>query len=161
MFRNLTVADLFILVNKLNTHTICIDFFSPWPALVGLSILMVEVSRSHSFRYTNIRQDSSGRAIDSSQSPLPDTQRSLQRDIHTSGRIRTRYPSKRAAADPHLRPRDHWDPPTCTTVQSFITELVGLVKENQLITMHGVTNFKTALTLTTLQINNSRIWERN
>ena len=45
MFRNLTVADLFILVNKLNTHTICIDFFSPWPALVGLSILMVEVSR--------------------------------------------------------------------------------------------------------------------
>jgi hypothetical protein len=27
------------------------------------------------------------------------------------GGIRTLSPSKQAAADPHLRPRDHWDRP--------------------------------------------------
>jgi len=41
----------------------------------------------------------------------------------TAGRIRTRYPSKRAAANPHFRLRDHWDPPTNTTVYSIFTEL--------------------------------------
>ena len=31
-------------------------------------------------------------------------------DIYASGGIRTHNPSKRAAADPPLRPRSHWDP---------------------------------------------------
>ena len=44
------------------------------------------------------------------QRPLPDnTQHSQQTDTHASGGIRTRNPSKRAAADPRLRPRGHWD----------------------------------------------------
>ena len=44
--------------------------------------------------------------IGPSQRPLPDnTQHSRQTDRHTPGRIRTRSPSHRAAADPHLRPR--------------------------------------------------------
>jgi hypothetical protein len=30
-------------------------------------------------------------------------------NIHASGGIRTRNPSKRAAVDPRLRPRGHWD----------------------------------------------------
>ena len=30
-------------------------------------------------------------------------------DIHAPGGIRTRNPSKRAVADPRLRPRGHWD----------------------------------------------------
>ena len=30
-------------------------------------------------------------------------------DIHAPGEIRTHNPSKRAAADPRLRPRGHWD----------------------------------------------------
>jgi hypothetical protein len=37
------------------------------------------------------------------------TQHSQKTDIHASGGIRTRNPSKRAAADPRLRPRGHWD----------------------------------------------------
>jgi hypothetical protein len=30
-------------------------------------------------------------------------------DIYASGGIKTRNPSKRAAANPRLRPRGHWD----------------------------------------------------
>jgi len=52
--------------------------------------------------------DSSGRAIRSSQRPLPDnTQHSRQANIHVVRGIRTHNPSKRAAADPRLRTRDH------------------------------------------------------
>ena len=36
------------------------------------------------------------------------TQHSQETDIHALGGIRTRNPSKRAAADPHLRQRGHW-----------------------------------------------------
>jgi hypothetical protein len=54
--------------------------------------------------------DSSGRVTSSSQRPLPDnTQHSQETDIHAPGGIRTRKPSKRAAADPRLRLRSHWD----------------------------------------------------
>jgi hypothetical protein len=34
----------------------------------------------------------------------------LTTDIHAPGSIRTRNPSKRAAADPRLRLRGHWGP---------------------------------------------------
>ena len=34
---------------------------------------------------------------------------SQQRDIHAPGGIRTRNPSKLEAADPRLRPLEHWD----------------------------------------------------
>ena len=45
-----------------------------------------------------------------SQRPLPDnTQHSQQADIHAPGGIRTRNPSKLAAAIPRLRPRSHRD----------------------------------------------------
>ena len=44
--------------------------------------------------------------------PLPDnTQHSQETDIHAPGGIRIHNPSKRAAADPRLRPRGHWDRP--------------------------------------------------
>ena len=44
------------------------------------------------------------------QRPLPNnTQHSQERNIHAPGAIRTRNPSKRAVADPRLRPRGHWD----------------------------------------------------
>jgi len=47
-----------------------------------------------------------------SQRRLPDnTQHSQQTDIHTPGGIRIRNPSKRAAADPRLRQRGHFDRP--------------------------------------------------
>jgi hypothetical protein len=48
--------------------------------------------------------------ISPTQRPLPDnTQQSQETDIHAPGGIRTHDPSKRAAADPRLRPRSHWD----------------------------------------------------
>ena len=54
--------------------------------------------------------DSSGRVISPTQRPLPDnTQLSQETNIHILGGIRTLIPSKRAAADPRLRPRVHWD----------------------------------------------------
>jgi hypothetical protein len=44
------------------------------------------------------------------QRPLPDnTQHSQETDIHTPSEIRINNPNKRAAADPHVRPRGHWD----------------------------------------------------
>ena len=45
-----------------------------------------------------------------SQRPLPDKQvHSQETDIHAPGRIRTRTLSMRAASDPRLRPRGHWE----------------------------------------------------
>jgi len=76
---------------------------------VGQGLVIHEVSRSHTTT-RHIRWDSSGRVISSSQRPLPDnTQHSQQTDIHASGGIRSHNPSKRAAADPRLRPRGHCD----------------------------------------------------
>jgi hypothetical protein len=44
--------------------------------------------------------------------PLPDNaQHSQETVIYASGGIWTHNPSKRATADPHLRPRGHWDWP--------------------------------------------------
>ena len=55
-------------------------------------------------------QGSSGRVISPTQRHLPDnTQRSQETNIHVHGGFRTLIPSKRAAADPRLRPRVHWD----------------------------------------------------
>ena len=70
--------------------------------------LIHEVSRSGTTHHS--RQDSSGRVISSSQRPLLDnTQHSQQTDIHAPGGNQTHNPSKRAAADPRLRPSGHWD----------------------------------------------------
>jgi hypothetical protein len=77
-------------------------------ALVGLR-LIDEVSRSHSdtshsgLLWTSDQPDAA---------PLPDnTQHSQEKDNHVPGGIRTRNPSKRAVADPHLRRRSRWDLP--------------------------------------------------
>jgi hypothetical protein len=48
--------------------------------------------------------------ISPTQRPLPDnTRHSQETGIHAAGGIRTHNPSKRAAADPSLRSRGHWD----------------------------------------------------
>jgi len=41
------------------------------------------------------------------------TTHNTQRHIHASAGIRTRNPKKRMAADPHLRPRSHWERHEC------------------------------------------------
>ena len=64
----------------------------------------------HTQWHNHSRQDSSGREIGPSQRPVPDnTQYSQETNIHASGGIRTRDPSRRPAADPCLRPLGHWD----------------------------------------------------
>ena len=51
-----------------------------------------------------------GRVLRPTQIPLPDhTRHSQYTEIHAPGGIQTRNPSKRAAADPRLRPRGLWD----------------------------------------------------
>jgi hypothetical protein len=58
-------------------------------------------TQTHQTRY-----DSSGRVIGPTQRPLPyNTQHSQRTDIHAAGGIRTRNPSKRAAAAPRLSAR--------------------------------------------------------
>jgi hypothetical protein len=48
--------------------------------------------------------------ISPSQRPLLDsTQHSQETKFHAPDRFRTRSPSKRATADPHLRPRGYWN----------------------------------------------------
>ena len=86
------------------------SFFCRATALVGQGLLIIEASRSHSVTHTTL-----GRI------PL-DEWSALRRDLYLTthntrkrqtsmppGGIRTRNPSKRAVADPHLRPRGHWD----------------------------------------------------
>jgi hypothetical protein len=57
------------------------------------------------------------------QRPLSDnTQHSHETDIHAPGGIRTNNPSKRAAADPRLRPRGHWDRQNTITLSHYFTK---------------------------------------
>jgi len=63
-----------------------------------------------------------------SQRPLPNNQQHAQQTyIHASSGIRTRNPSKRAAADLRLRLRDHWD-------LSFSFELIIIIKRDYFVT---------------------------
>ena len=56
------------------------------------------------------RKDSSGRVISPKQRNLPDKTQQLQgTNIHASGGILTRNPTKPAAAGPRLRPSCQWD----------------------------------------------------
>jgi hypothetical protein len=76
---------------------------------VGQSVLIHEVSRSHTTTHHS-RYDSSGRVISPSQRSLPDnTRHSQQTDIHAAGGIRIHNLSRRAAANVRLRPHGHWD----------------------------------------------------
>jgi len=61
-------------------------------------------------RHTTLGGAPFGRMINQTQRPLPaNMQHSLEKDFYSSDRIRTRNPSKRAAADPITRPRGHRD----------------------------------------------------
>jgi hypothetical protein len=76
--------------------------------IVGQNLLIVDALTSHSDTQHSIGLfwTSDRPAADS----LPDnTLHSLETDIHASCWIRTRNPSKRAAAHPRLTPHCHWD----------------------------------------------------
>jgi len=79
----------------------------------------IDYTQSH-----HIRQDASARVIGLTQRPLPDNaQHSQQTGIYAPGRIRIRNTSKRAAVEPLLRPRDHWDRPIFPTHFKFFVGL--------------------------------------
>jgi len=71
------------------------------------------LTHTHTHTYTHTQthhswQDSSGRVITPTQRSVPDnTQHSQETNIHAVSRIRTHNSSKRAAADPRLRPRGY------------------------------------------------------
>jgi hypothetical protein len=84
-------------------------------SLDGQDLLSTEASRSHSDTPHSVGLF--GRVIRPTQRHLLDnTQHSKKRDIHAPRGIRTHNLSKRAAADPHLRPRGHWDLHASTTI---------------------------------------------
>jgi hypothetical protein len=68
--------------------------------LVSHSFFIIEASQSHS---------DTPYSVQLLRTSDHNTQHSQATDIHVPGEIRTHNPSKRAAEDPRLRPRDHWD----------------------------------------------------
>jgi hypothetical protein len=61
----------------------------------------------HTRRRATVGRNPLGQVINSSQRPLPDN--TQQTNIHDPGGIRTHDRSRRAAVDPRVRPRGHWD----------------------------------------------------
>jgi len=94
----------------------CMEYYCTFVCLflarqpsVGQDFLIHEVSSSLTTTHHS-RYDSTGRVINPSQRPLPyNTQHSQQTDNQAPAGIRTHNLSKRASADPRLRPRGLWD----------------------------------------------------
>jgi hypothetical protein len=72
----------------------------------GLSFLIVDVLRPHTFRHTRTRQDSSERVISPSQRSLT-TQQTQETNIHAPSGIRTCDSINPAVAYVLLRPHSH------------------------------------------------------
>jgi hypothetical protein len=95
--------------------------------LVGLNLLIVEVSRSHSNTPHSVV------LLRTSDQLVADTptwqQTTFKRDTHPwPGRIRTRNPCKRKAADLRLRPWGLWDRPTSLQTETRNAELRYLLE---------------------------------
>ena len=86
---------------------------------MGLDLLMLEVSRSHSdtSHWVGLFWTSDRPVAETWQH----TQQSQETDIHAPGGTRTHNPSKRAAADSRRRPRGHWDRRRLTIPSRFNT----------------------------------------
>ena len=87
--------------------------------LVDQDLLIIEVSRSHSDKphWVGLFWKSDQPDAETSNN----TPHSQQPDIHNPCGIRTRNPSKRAAADSRLRPRGHWNRQyTCVYIYIYI-----------------------------------------
>ena len=84
-----------------------ISFYHGATATVGQGLFIIEDSLSHS------DTSQSAGLLWTSDQPYAQTSTwqhtTLTRDIHAPGGIRNHKPSKLAAADPRLRPRDHGD----------------------------------------------------
>jgi hypothetical protein len=76
--------------------------------LVGQGLLIIEASRSHSDTPQSVRLLWTSDQADT-QSSTCTTHNTHRRETSMTGGIRNRSPSKRAAADPRLRPRGQGD----------------------------------------------------
>ena len=76
--------------------------------LVDQGRLIVEVSRTYSDTPHSVGLLWTRDRPTAKELSLHNTGHSQETDIHASGGIRTRNPSKQAAADPRLRLRGHW-----------------------------------------------------
>jgi hypothetical protein len=101
-------------VNCLINVCMYLQLFPPPPRLAqqpnaGQGRTMLEISRSHTVTHHN-SLDSCGWGIGALQrAQRGNTYHSQETDIHTPGGFRTLSSSKRATADPQLRPLWHWD----------------------------------------------------
>jgi hypothetical protein len=82
-------------------------FFMAQHSPVDQCLHIIEASRSHSGTSHLVGLLWTSDQPDAGTSTWQHTQHSQRHSC--PGGIRTRNPSKRAAADPHLRPRGHWD----------------------------------------------------
>ena len=80
-------------------------FFYGLTALLGLGLLVDEVSRSHSYPPHSVGHFWTSDGPIAETSTWPHARHSQETDAHALGGIRSRNPSKWAAADPYLRPR--------------------------------------------------------
>jgi hypothetical protein len=84
-------------------------FFVAQRPLVVQGLLIAEVSRSYSDTLHSVGLLwTSGQPV-AETSARNNTQHPRETDLHVPCGIRTRNPSKRAVADPRLKPRGHWD----------------------------------------------------
>ena len=139
--KNLPLKRVLCQINPLRFLRHCL--FSPrgngpwWGRASSLSRLHNHTHQTHHTWY-----DSSGRVISPSQRPLPENkQHSQDTGIDAPGGIRTRNPSKQAAADPSLRLRGHFKPSTFKlnfyiTLSSTIRFLTPSVLLNELHISH-------------------------
>jgi hypothetical protein len=110
----LTVIRYFMLQQNVKQEfgdcdTISSSFTGFYKPLAGFSLLILEVSRSHIMHNTVGRTPLDEWSARRKDLYLTYTQHSQQTNIHAPGGIRTRNPSRRATADPRLRPLGHWD----------------------------------------------------
>ena len=85
------------------------SFLSRATALEGQDLLIIEASRSHSVKHATLGRTPLDEWSAWRRDLYLTTHNTHKRHIHAPGGIRTRNPSKRAAAYPGLRPRGHCD----------------------------------------------------
>ena len=125
---------------------VCLFWAQQPPPPVGQGLFIHEVARSHTTTHHSL-QDSSGRVISSSQRSLPDnTQHSQQTDVHGPDGIRTRNPSKRAAADLRLGSRGHWDC-CCREWQYYVQSEQSKIMQLNCVVLQlsGIVNFEACM----------------
>jgi len=93
--------------------------------LVGHGLLIIEASRSHSDTPQSIRLIWTSDQPDTHNSTW---QHSQEKHIHDASGIRTRNPSKRAAADPCLRLRGCWNRRYVCILSLMVLSIVFSIK---------------------------------